>query len=498
MAAIRSADEKSELEQPEALVLETKSEGSSEAPNWTVEEETALRRKLDWQLVPIVTILYLLCFLDRINIGNARIQGLEEDLDLYGYRFNIATSIFYIVYLTIEVPSNILLKRVGPRFYLPGLVVGFGAVSVGTAFVKTFEQLCAVRALLGIFEGGTMPGLAFFLSSFYKREELYFRVGIYVSAASIAGAFGGLLAAGFSQIPEWGIASSRLHTWRNIFFFEGLITVLVAMTAPIILPQSPETSKYLTDREKYIATERLRVEHKAHPNEQVQWRHVKRSLLNINNYICAAGFFAINITVQGLSVFMPTILRDLGWTALTAQYYTVPVYVAASLVAIGIGFVSDKTRMRGLYLALFTFLGIAGFAMLRWGHGNALRYTAVYLCALGAFPGGPGFLSWGLNNAAGPAVRAVSGGWIVTLGTMGGILAVWAYLPNDGPTFPIGHTINLVAQVFVLFLASFGIYYCVRENRIRARGGRDDRLVGLTEEEKVDLGYRHPDFRYIS
>ncbi|KAI0896030.1 MFS general substrate transporter [Annulohypoxylon nitens] len=498
MATIRSTDEKHDSDQPETVVLETKSQGSSEAPRWTPEEETALRRKLDWQLVPTVTILYLLCFLDRINIGNARIQGLATDLDLYGYRFNIATSIFYIVYLTIEVPSNIILKYVGPRFYLPGLVVGFGAVSVATAFVKTFEQLCAVRALLGIFEGGTMPGLAFFLSSFYKREELYFRVGIYVSAASIAGAFGGLLAAGFSQIPEWGIASSRLHTWRNIFFFEGLITMIIAMLAPIILPQSPETSKYLTDREKFIAIERLRLENKAHAHEKVQARHVKRALLNINNYICSAGFFAINITVQGLSVFMPSLLADMGWESLTAQYYTVPVYVAASLVAIGIGFISDKTRMRGIYLALFTFLGIAGFAMLRWGHGNAVRYTAIYLCAVGAFPGGPGFLSWGLNNSAGPAIRAVSSSWIVTLGTMGGILAVWAYLPNDGPAFPIGHTINLVAQIFVLFLSGFGIWYCVRENKIRARGGRDDRLIGLSEEEKVDLGYRHPDFRYIA
>ncbi|KAF3064891.1 hypothetical protein GL218_02573 [Daldinia childiae] len=498
MAAIRTIDEKSDIDQPEALALETKSQGSSEAPGWTAEEETVVRRKLDWQLVPTVTLLYLLCFLDRINIGNARIQGMQEDLNLVGYRFNIATSIFYIVYLTVEVPSNIILKRVGPRFYLPGLVVGFGAVSVATAFVRSYEQLCAVRALLGIFEGGTMPGLAFFLSSFYKREELYFRIGIYVSAASLAGAFGGLLAAGFSQIPDWGIASARLHTWRNIFFFEGIITILFAAFAPIILPQSPETSRVLTDREKWIASERLRLEHKASPNEKVQKRHVKRALLNINNYICAAGFFSINVTVQGLSVFMPTLLRELGWESLTAQYYTVPVYVAASLIAIAVGFISDKTRMRGIYLAVFTFLGITGFAMLRWGTGNHLKYAAVYLCAVGAFPGGPGFLSWGLNNSAGPAVRAVSSSWIVTLGTMGGILAVWAYLPNDGPSFPIGHTINLVAQIFALFLSTGGIAYCLWENRVRARGGRDSRLVGLTEEEKADLGYRHPDFRYIA
>ncbi|KAI8952472.1 major facilitator superfamily domain-containing protein [Xylaria longipes] len=496
MATVKEADDK-QPSLPEPVMVEIKSSDSA-GLGWTVEEETVVRRKLDRQLVPMITILYLLCFLDRINIGNARIQGMTEDLNLIGYRFNIATSIFYVIYLLIEVPSNILLKRIGPRWYIPALVFGFGTVSIGTAFVKTYEQLIGVRVLLGVFEGGTFPGIAFFLSSFYKREELYFRVGIYVSSASIAGAFGGLLAAGFSQIPEWGVAGSKLHTWRNIFFFEGILTIIAASIAPFILPQSPDTSKYLTTREKWIAAERIRIEHKAAANEKVQMHHIKRAVTNINNYVCAAGFFFINITVQGLSVFIPTILTEIGYKSLSAQYYSVPVYVAASLIAIAVGYVSDKTKMRGIYLAAFTILGITGFGLLRWGSGDHLKYAALYLCAVGAYPGGPGFLSWGINNAAGPSVRAVSSGYIVSLGTAGGILAVWAYLPNDGPNFPIGHSINFAAQVVVLFLSTFGILYCLRENRIRARGGRDDRLVGLTEVEQADLGSMHPDFRYIT
>ncbi|PIA98720.1 putative transporter [Cercospora beticola] len=464
---------------------------------WTEEEETRVRRKLDLQIVPMVTVLYLLCFLDRANIGNARIQGMERDLNLYGVRFNWALSVFYIVYCLVEVPSNIILKRVGPRFYIPLLVVGFGLVSMCTAWVNTFNQLCVARAFLGVFEGGTMPGIAFFLSAFYKRKELYFRVGIYVSAASMAGAFGGLLAAGLAKIPRWGVESAPIHTWRNIFFFEGLLTMIIGGLAPLILPQSPETSTWLTEREKFIASERLRIEHRANANQVVKPHHIKRALLNINNYICAAGFFCINITVQGLSVFMPTILRDLGWTATRAQLYSVPVYVSASAIAILIAFISDKTRQRGLYLAAFTTLGITGFALLRADMSANVRYGAVYLCALGAFPGGPGFLSWGLNNAAGPAVRAVSGGWIVTLGTLGGIVATWTYLATDGPKFPTGHTINLSAQVVVLFLAIGGMLYCLYENRVRARGGRNSRLNGLSEEEIADLGYRHPDFRYM-
>ncbi|KAK8034487.1 hypothetical protein PG993_009482 [Apiospora rasikravindrae] len=484
-----------------ALEAETANKSDSETYeiSWTREEETVIRHKLDWQIVPTVTLLYLLCFLDRANIGNARIQGMEKDLDLKrDNRFNIATSIFYIVYLTVEIPSNLLLKKIGPRFYIPGLVVGFGLISMMTAFVTTYEQLCGLRALLGIFEGGAMPGIAFFLSNFYKREELYFRVGIYVSAASMAGAFGGLLATALARIPEWGTAAAPIHTWRNIFFFEGLLTITCGLLAPLLLPQTPAQSKRLNEREKWIAEERLRLEHKALVNEKVRPHHIKRAMLNINNYICAGGFFFINVTVQGISVFMPTVLLNLGWKAEKAQLYSVPPYVVASAVAIAISFVSDKTKKRGIYLALFALLGITGFAVLRWSTNDNIKYMGIYFVAMGAFPGGPGFLSWGLNNSAGPAVRAVTSGWIVSLGTMGGILAVWAYLSVDGPTFPIGHTINLVCQVCTLFLALGGIFYCKWENRLRARGGRDYRLVGKTEEEIADLGYRHPEFRYIA
>jgi hypothetical protein len=274
--------------------------------------------------------------------------------------------------------------------------------------------------------------------------------------------------------------------------------MIAGALAPIILPQSPSSSKRLTPREQWIAEERLRREHRSDSNENVKPKHIKRAVLNIMNYICAGGFFLINVTVQGVSVFMPTLLAELGWTSTKAQLYSVPPYVLASLVAIGIAFVSDKTARRGIYLAGFTTIGIVGFAILRWSDNANLKYMSIYFVTVGAFPGGPGFLSWGLNNSAGPAVRAVSGGYIVSIGTSGGILAVWAYLSRDAPDYHIGHTINLVAQFLVLALSLVGIAYCKWENRLRARGGRDYRLQGLTEQEQADLGYRHPEFRYIA
>ena len=132
--------------------------------------------------------------------------------------------------------------------------------------------------------------------------------------------------------------------------------------------------------------------------ERVQWHHIKAAIFNVNNNVAAIGFFLINITVQGLSIFMPTILADLGWTATKAQLYSVPPYVAACLVAILIAYVSDKVRRRGIFLACATFLPIAGFSILRWSTNSSIRYMAVYFITVGAFPGGPGFLSWGINS----------------------------------------------------------------------------------------------------
>lgn len=464
---------------------------------WSEAEETAIRRKIDWHTVPIVTLLYMLCFLDRINIGNARIQGLGKDLELdVGVRFNWALSIFYIVYLLVEVPSNVILKRVGGRFYLPFLVCGFGLVSLCTAFVRNFEGLMVARVFLGIFEGGAMPGMAFFLSCFYKRNELLFRMGIYVSAASIAGAFGGLLATALSRIPEWGVADMRIDRWRNIFFFEGLITVIVGLVAPIWMPTNPSSAYFLSERERRIAAERLVRENKADPNKGVTWKDLRQAIFCIHNYTCALGFFLINITVQGLSVFMPTILADLGWTDTKAQLMSVPPYVAACLMAIAIAYASDKTQQRGIWLAAFSCLAAVGFAILRWVETPNIRYMALYFVTVGAFPGGPGFLSWAMNNSAGPAVRAVTSGYVVTLGTIGGIVATWTYVQADRPRYYTGHSINLGGQLAVVVLAIFGIIYCAYENRVRAAGKRDYRLEGLTEEEQEQLGNRHPHFRY--
>ena len=138
-----------------------------------------------------------------------------------GYDYNMILSVFYISYIIFEIPANILCKWGGPGWVLPIMSLLFGVTSLGTAFVKTKAQICGVRFLLGIFEAGMLPGIAYYLSRWYRRSELAFRLSLYIVMAPLAGAFGGLLASGILTLPQFG----SLHSWRMIFAIEGIITI---------------------------------------------------------------------------------------------------------------------------------------------------------------------------------------------------------------------------------------------------------------------------------
>ena len=151
-----------------------------------------------------------------------------------------------------------------------------------------------------------------------------------------------------------------------------------------------------------------------------------------------------------------------------------------------------------MYLIFGSFLCIICYALLISYSEASVAYAAVFLGAMGAFPVGPGFISWGVNNAAGASVRAVSAAYIVSVGTIGAIIATWTYLPEDGPRYRTGHSINLGAQAGISVISVIGVLYVQWENSLRARGGRDTRLVGKLEQEIRVLGDRHPSFRYMA
>lgn len=211
-----------------------------------------ITRRFDLHIIPWLFGIWLLAFIDRSNIGNARIDGLAEDLTLDGTKFNIALTVFYVPYILIDVPSNWVVKYFGANYYLPGLLIAWGIVGMCTGFVKDYGGLLACRFFLGLCEGGLLGGMILYLSMFYRRHELIFRIGMFYCAAPLSGAFGGLLATGLAQIHHAGY-----NRWPWISIVEGVVTVAYGLVSIWFLPATPSHAKFLTEFEIEAAVHRM-------------------------------------------------------------------------------------------------------------------------------------------------------------------------------------------------------------------------------------------------
>uniref|UniRef100_A0A8H8CIL2 Major facilitator superfamily (MFS) profile domain-containing protein n=1 Tax=Psilocybe cubensis TaxID=181762 RepID=A0A8H8CIL2_PSICU len=457
--------------------------------------EQKLIRKLDFVLLPLFTLIYACNFIDRTAIGNARIAGLEKDLDMHGFDFNIALTTFYISYIVSEIPSNLALKRFG-SIWIAFLVISFGAVAIGSAFVKSFGSLLVTRVLLGFAEGGTLSGLVYILARYYRRHELVLRVGIFFGLSpSLAGAFGGLLASGLLSVSDIG----DVQRWRKIFLIEGIITIGFGILLIFFMPADPTVTRLFNDEERELAIARLdadQVVKTGGRKEPTTWKLVLRSF-NFNTTLCTVAYIMINISFQGLSLFLPTVINTLGhYTTVEAQLRTVPPYLAGAVWALVCAWFGYKIKQRCAPIILSVLLMVIGYSIAISTKNPHARYAACFLSVAGGSPSGPMYLTWATDNSAPDTMRAVTTAVIPGFGQLGSVIAVWTYLPTDAPDFHKGNTLNLITSVISCVITALGGVYILWENRKRDRGERDGRLEGKSQHEIEQLGYLHPEFRY--
>jgi MFS family permease len=182
-----------------------------------------------------------LSFLDRTNIGNARLAGLEKDLKMKGLDYNIALAVFFPFYVAAEIPSNMMLKKLRPSVWFTIIMIAWAICTTLMGIVKNFHGLLVARMFLGIAEGGLFPGVTFYITMWYRRHECGLRMALFFSAATAAGAFGGLLARGITEMA--GIGGRPGWSW--IFIIEGLLTFVVACVAYWVINDYPKTQVLL-------------------------------------------------------------------------------------------------------------------------------------------------------------------------------------------------------------------------------------------------------------
>ncbi|KAI8941695.1 hypothetical protein NX059_002905 [Plenodomus lindquistii] len=469
-----------------------------------------LLRKLDWHLIPFMSLIYLLCFLDRTNIGNARLDHLEQDLRLHGLQYNDCLAVLFPFYIAAEIPSNIMMKRTRPSIWLTFIMFFWSLAMICQGFVKDYSGLMATRVFLGVFEGGLFPGVNYYISQWYVRSECGFRMALFFSAATLAGAFGGILARGIAEMS--GVGGKAAWSW--IFILEGLLSILVSIVAYWCIYDYPETAQFLTSKERAEVQRRLQHDH-GHLSDDFDMKYVYQALTDWKIYIfmliCMAGFCPI----YSFALFLPTVLpsyddgsigllviiKNMGYTANEAQLMSVPPYVCACFFTIGASWYADRVRKRGIFMLAFQLIGIAGFSMLIATPRPSVQYAGTVLAAIGIYPQIPLGMAWNSGNIGGSLKRGTGIAMQVMGGNCGGIIASYVYLSRDGPRFIIGHglLIGIISMAFCLTL--FISTWCRLENARRDKLAMERGEQETTDEQKLsekELADNAPWFRYTT
>ncbi|KAF1917602.1 major facilitator superfamily domain-containing protein [Ampelomyces quisqualis] len=459
------------------------------------ETEKRLLKKLDVRIIPMVCWIYLMNFMDRVNIGNAKLYGLERDLGMSGNQYQLAVSLLFVTYVIFETPSNMIIKRMQPARYLAGLVFCWGLVATFSAFVNNFAALVACRLLLGIFEAGLFPGVILYLSMFYNKRNLALRQAYFYGTSAISGALGGLVAYAIGELD----GAAGWSGWRWIILINGIPTIVTAVVTPFVLPNSPETAKFLTEEDRRnLVTLRMSEIGQTKSGQEMNKKDVRDGAKDWKTYAYAIGQFVGLGMLYSFSVFLPTIIAGMGggWSNQVVQAMTIPVYFAGFAAYIGCAWYGDKIQQKGIFCIGGLAVSMLGYIFLIINKGLVLSYIGTFIVALGLWVSTGAAFTWINNNNPRYGKRAFASGMQITIGNISGVVSPFLYSTDTAPQyFPgYGATIGLLSVGILLYTALH--FYFRIQNKKKREGKYDYLMEGKTEEEIAEMGENNPRYMY--
>ncbi|KAJ9503804.1 High-affinity nicotinic acid transporter [Exophiala xenobiotica] len=454
--------------------------------------ERKLITKIDLRVIPVLSVLYLLAFIDRTNVANAAIFGLQKDLGLSSTQYSTALTIFFVPYVLAEIPSNVILKRLKPHVWLSACMFMFGVVTICQGLVQGYGGFLTTRFFLGLFEAGMFPGSFYLISMWYKRHEAQKRYTFFFASTTLAGAFGGLLA---SAIGKMNHLRGYLG-WRWVFILEGVLTCVVSFVWFFIITDFPEDAKWLTEAEREFVKARLRVDQgKSAIDRRITFKDIVNCFKDYKFIFGWLMYFGLIVPAYGYAYFAPTIIKSYGYGNIQTQLHSVPPWACAFGFSMLVAILSDRFRHRFLFAMIPICIAITGFAILmNVHHDTHTEYAALFLITSGTYSAMPIIVCWFTMNLGGHHRRSVGSAWQIGAGNIGGIIASYSFAATDAKTF--FHKGYSICISFICLSAVSCICYflaCVSQNRSRAKS----QDVGLTEYEKTELGDMSPDYRYM-
>ncbi|GBE87251.1 Uncharacterized transporter [Sparassis crispa] len=456
-------------------------------------EERRLVRRLDARIMPIACILYFFAYLDRTNLGNARLQGLPQDIlhgDPTGKLYDWVNSAFFFSYILCPIPVTIVSKLCNPRLWLGCAAIGWGICSTLMASGYNFGGLIVARIGLGVFEACFAPGIPLYMSYFYTKEEMGKRMAYWFSFAAISGAFGGAIAFAVQH------AHIALANWRLLFVIEGAPTIVLGILSIFILPDRPEATTMLNEEERLLALERVNRGLKADTGRTINKKHIFAAFKDWRIYAAGVVYFGANCALASISAFLPTIITTFGYTNALAQLLTVPPYAVAAVFMCLTSYCSDRLQSRGLFIAGASLLGSIGYILLlAVPDNNHVRYFATFCITSGTYTIVGIIIAWFTHNLGSETKKATGIPMYMAIGQCGSILGSHLYPTTDSPRYIKGFAVTCALEFLSGAIAIVLTVYHRTEN------ARRDRTYGKPVPDAMvdtlELADSAPDFRYV-
>jgi sugar phosphate permease len=382
--------------------------------------EAAVYRKVTWRLIPFLFACYILAYVDRVNVGFAKLQ-MQQELAMSETVYGIGAGIFFIGYFLFEVPANMALQRLGARLWLGTLMVLWGIVSSCTIFVTGAASFYAIRLLLGVVESGFFPGVILYLTFWYTRKHRARMVALFMSAIPLSGVIAGPISGGILAVMT---GAGGLRAWQWLFLLEGIPSAIAGLVTVFYLVDGPRKAKWLTEEERRRVIARLEEEEAIKRREGHSGHRLADAFRSGKVWAFCAIYFGFQMGSYGLWFWLPQILEDTvsrdPW--LIGVVSAIP-WAAAAIAMIFWAHHSDAAGERRGHVALGAGLAGLGFALGAIpgisGTGAVILMT---MSAVGIMCGQSVF--WSMPTAALSGAAAAAGiAWINSVGNLAGYLS---------------------------------------------------------------------------
>jgi ACS family tartrate transporter-like MFS transporter len=375
--------------------------------------ETVVVGKLTWRLVPFLFLLYIVAYLDRINVGFAALQ-MRQQLAFTDAVYGLGAGMFFAGYFFFQVPSNLALQRVGARRWIALLMMLWGLISASMIFVSGARSFYGLRFLLGAAEAGFFPGVILYLKNWFPARARARTVARFMTAAPLSGVVGGPLSGALLGLH----LTSGLAGWQWMFLMEGIPAVLLGGAALAYLVDRPEEARWLSREERDWLVETLRRERKDVTGEAGTFAALRSGQI----WMLALVYFGVNTVSYGVSLWLPTLIRSLsGVSSLTIGVLSAIPYVAAAAAMVAVGLHSDRSGERRWHTALPAFAGALALTGAAYSTSVGPAILAISVAVLGVFAMVGPFWAMPTSLLSGTAVAAGIA-FINSVGNLGGFV----------------------------------------------------------------------------